>query len=151
MWCLHGWRTWLPQQVCHHGSAWPDRVLLVANKTLVEFGNQLLLLFYAGATATYSLFGVVPIPANLMPLGALVFTSVIVPQASFLGHGAGLVAGYVMAFLPTVPSLLTLAIFVCFLGAVIWSLHRQFGGSVYFERLRSYLPLQTSADDVELG
>ena len=92
-----------------------------------------------------------PIPANLMPLGALVFTSVIVPQASFLGHTAGLVAGYVMAFLPTVPSLLNLAIFACFLGAVIWSLHRQFGGSVYFERLRSYLPLRTSADDVELG
>ena len=122
-----------------------------ANNILVDFGNQLLLLFYAGATATYSLFGAVPIPANLMPLGALVFTSVIVPQASFLGHLAGLVAGYVMAFLPTVPSLLNLAIFVCFLGAVIWSLHRQFGGSVYFERLRSYLPLQNSADDVELG
>jgi ABC-type proline/glycine betaine transport system permease subunit len=109
-----------------------------------------MLLHPAGATATYSLFGAVPIPANLMPLGALVFTSVILPQASFLGHLAGLVAGYVMAFLPTVPSLAILAIFVCFLGAVAWSLHRQFG-SVHFERLRSYLPLRSSDDDVELG
>lgn len=135
---------------------WAPGLLCVArgkqhHHTRINNWASTLLLFCAGATATYSLFGAVPIPANLMPLGALVFTSVIVPQASFLGHLAGLVAGYVMAFLPTVPSLLNLAIFVCFLGAVIWSLHRQFGGSVYFERLRSYLPLRTSADDVELG
>ena len=104
----------------------------------------------AGATATYSLFGAVPIPANLMPFGALVFTSVIVPQASFLGHLAGLIAGYVMAFLPTVPSLVNLALFICFLGAVAWSLHRQFG-NVQFEWLRAYLPLRSSGDDVELG
>lgn len=128
-----------------------DAHTLMVGYSCVVFAWMAYLATSAGATATYSLFGAVPIPANLMPLGALVFTSVIVPQASFVGHLSGLVAGYVMAFLPTVPSLLNLAVFICFLGVVFWSLHRQFGGSMYFERLRSYLPLRTSADDVELG
>ncbi len=80
-----------------------------------------------------------------MPFGALVLTSVIVPQASFLGHLAGLCAGYIMAFVPTVPLLACLAVFACFMVAVGWSLWRQHGAA-----LRSYLPLLSGAD-VELG
>lgn len=91
------------------------------------------------------------VPANLMPFGALIFTSIIVPQASFLGHLAGLLAGYLFAFLPTVPPLVNLAIFLCFLGLVAWSLHQQFGDRLQFERLRSYVSIRSNADDVELG
>ena len=102
-----------------------------------------------GATSTYTLLGV-SVPANLMPFGALVLTSIIVPQASFLGHLAGIISGYLVAVLPHVPLLLNLGIFACFMGLVGWSYLQQFqldgGGS-----LVSYFRLHSADSDVELG
>jgi len=100
----------------------------------------------AGATSTYSLFGAVSVPANLMPFGALIFTSIIVPQSSFLGHGSGLCAGYIMAFVPHIPILVNVGIFACFILGVAWSLYVQFGSQFP----RPYLP-ERSTEDVELG
>ena len=35
---------------------------------------------------------------SLAPFGALVITSIIVPQASFIGHLSGILMGYLMAY-----------------------------------------------------
>ena len=35
---------------------------------------------------------------SLAPFGALVITSIIVPQASFIGHLSGIIMGYFMAY-----------------------------------------------------
>ncbi|KAH7436242.1 hypothetical protein KP509_05G009900 [Ceratopteris richardii] len=40
------------------------------------------------------LFGVLSLPISFAPFESLVFTSIIVPQASFLGHLAGIIVGY---------------------------------------------------------
>ena len=49
-------------------------------------------------TSSISLLGYVRLPVNLAPFGSLIFTSVVVPQASFVGHLAGIVAGYAVAW-----------------------------------------------------
>jgi hypothetical protein len=45
-----------------------------------------------------SLFGAARVPVNLAPFGSLLFTSLVVPQASFIGHLAGIVVGYLVAW-----------------------------------------------------
>jgi hypothetical protein len=45
-----------------------------------------------------SLFGAARVPVNLAPFGSLHFTSLVVPQASFIGHLAGIVVGYLVAW-----------------------------------------------------
>ena len=37
--------------------------------------------------------GYINLPINLAPFGSLIFCSIIVPQASFIGHLAGIVMG----------------------------------------------------------
>ena len=49
-------------------------------------------------TSSLSLLGYVQLPVNLAPFGSLIFTSIIVPQASFVGHLAGIVVGYAVAW-----------------------------------------------------
>ena len=49
-------------------------------------------------THSLSLLGIVNLPINLAPFGSLLFTSIIVPQASFVGHLAGIVMGYLVAW-----------------------------------------------------
>jgi membrane associated rhomboid family serine protease len=51
-----------------------------------------------GTSSTISLFGFVNVPINLAPFGSLIFTSLIVPQASFIGHLAGIAVGYLVAW-----------------------------------------------------
>ncbi|KAK3260121.1 hypothetical protein CYMTET_30907, partial [Cymbomonas tetramitiformis] len=38
------------------------------------------------------------LPMNLAPFGSLIFTSMIVPQASFIGHLAGILVGYLISW-----------------------------------------------------
>lgn len=45
-----------------------------------------------------SLFGFARAPVNLAPFGSLLFTSLVVPQASFIGHLAGIATGYLVAW-----------------------------------------------------
>lgn len=49
-------------------------------------------------TSSISLLGYVQLPVNLAPFGSLLFTSMIVPQASFVGHLMGIVMGYAVAW-----------------------------------------------------
>eukprot|EP00850_Spirogloea_muscicola_P005096 SM000023S07552 [mRNA] locus=s23:128743:130625:+ [translate_table: standard] len=44
------------------------------------------------------LFGLFSLPINLAPLESLVLTSIVVPQASFMGHLAGILVGYAVAW-----------------------------------------------------
>ena len=44
-------------------------------------------------THSFSLLGYINLPINLAPFGSLIFCSIIVPQASFIGHLAGIVMG----------------------------------------------------------
>ncbi|EFJ24101.1 hypothetical protein SELMODRAFT_101862 [Selaginella moellendorffii] len=44
------------------------------------------------------LFGLLSLPINFAPFESLVFTSIIVPKASFLGHLAGIIVGYLIAW-----------------------------------------------------
>ncbi|XP_072972663.1 RHOMBOID-like protein 13 [Typha angustifolia] len=41
-----------------------------------------------------NLFGVLSLPISFAPFESLIFTSIIVPQASFIGHLSGIVVGY---------------------------------------------------------
>jgi membrane associated rhomboid family serine protease len=45
-----------------------------------------------------NLFGLLSLPISYAPFESLVFTSIIVPQASFLGHLSGILAGYLVAW-----------------------------------------------------
>ena len=49
-------------------------------------------------THAVSLLGFVDLPVNLAPFGSLLFTSVIVPKASFVGHLAASTMGYFVAW-----------------------------------------------------
>ena len=53
---------------------------------------------HAGGISNFSIFGMVQLPMSLAPFGALVITSVIIPQASFIGHLSGILMGYLMAY-----------------------------------------------------
>ncbi|EPS71204.1 rhomboid protein, partial [Genlisea aurea] len=49
-------------------------------------------------SAKLELFGVLSLPISLAPFESLVFTSIVVPRASFIGHLAGIVVGYAIAW-----------------------------------------------------
>ena len=51
-------------------------------------------LLAAHGKGSFSVFGVAELPMWASPFMSLVLTSIIVPQASFLGHLAGIVAGF---------------------------------------------------------
>ncbi|KAJ3678182.1 hypothetical protein LUZ60_001985 [Juncus effusus] len=45
-----------------------------------------------------NLFGVLSLPISFAPFESLIFTSIIVPQASFIGHLSGIIVGYAIAW-----------------------------------------------------
>lgn len=45
-----------------------------------------------------SLFGFLSLPISFAPFESLIFTSIIVPQASFLGHLSGIIVGYAIGW-----------------------------------------------------
>lgn len=45
-----------------------------------------------------NLFGLLNLPISFAPFESLIFTSIIVPQASFVGHFAGIVVGYLIGW-----------------------------------------------------
>lgn len=45
-----------------------------------------------------NLFGFLSLPISFAPFESLIFTSIIVPQASFLGHLSGIIVGYSVAW-----------------------------------------------------
>ncbi|KAG6419872.1 hypothetical protein SASPL_116384 [Salvia splendens] len=44
------------------------------------------------------LFGLLSLPISFAPFESLIFTSIIVPQASFIGHLSGIIVGYAIAW-----------------------------------------------------
>lgn len=49
-------------------------------------------------SAKLNLFGVLSLPISFAPFESLIFTSIIVPQASFVGHLSGIIVGYLIAW-----------------------------------------------------
>lgn len=47
-------------------------------------------------SSTVRVFGVAPVPAVLLPFLMLVVTAVLIPRASFVGHLAGILAGFTL-------------------------------------------------------
>jgi membrane associated rhomboid family serine protease len=45
-----------------------------------------------------NLFGVLSLPISFAPFESLIFTSIMVPQASFIGHLSGIIVGYAVAW-----------------------------------------------------
>eukprot|EP00002_Diphylleia_rotans_P004278 TRINITY_DN13093_c0_g1_i1.p1 TRINITY_DN13093_c0_g1~~TRINITY_DN13093_c0_g1_i1.p1 ORF type:complete len:259 (-),score=37.81 TRINITY_DN13093_c0_g1_i1:83-859(-) len=45
-----------------------------------------------------NLLGVLKLPLNLAPFGSLIFTSLIIPRASFIGHLSGIIVGYLISW-----------------------------------------------------
>ncbi|KAG0476725.1 hypothetical protein HPP92_013566 [Vanilla planifolia] len=45
-----------------------------------------------------NLFGILSLPISFAPFESLIFTSIIVPQASFIGHLSGIVVGYAVGW-----------------------------------------------------
>lgn len=56
-------------------------------------------LLAAHGKGSFSVLGMAEMPMWASPFASLVLTSVLVPQASFLGHLAGIVAGFAVRFL----------------------------------------------------
>lgn len=46
----------------------------------------------------FSMFGMFEMPMWAAPFGSLIFTSLIIPNASFIGHLAGIIAGFFISF-----------------------------------------------------
>ncbi|XP_074574458.1 RHOMBOID-like protein 13 [Curcuma longa] len=49
-------------------------------------------------SSSLNLFGVLSLPISFAPFESLIFTSIIVPQASFIGHLSGIIVGYSIAW-----------------------------------------------------
>lgn len=49
-------------------------------------------------SAKLNLFGVLSLPISFAPFESLILTSIIVPQASFIGHLSGIIVGYSIAW-----------------------------------------------------
>lgn len=45
-----------------------------------------------------NMFGLLSLPISFAPFESLIFTSILVPQASFLGHLAGIIVGYLIGW-----------------------------------------------------
>lgn len=49
-------------------------------------------------SSSFQFLGLFSLPATIAPFGSLILTSVLIPQASFVGHLGGILAGYVISF-----------------------------------------------------
>eukprot|EP00741_Cyanophora_paradoxa_P021684 tig00000241_g20930.t1 len=49
-------------------------------------------------TGSLSFFGYLNLPVSFAPFSSLIFTSIIVPQASFIGHLAGILVGFLVGW-----------------------------------------------------
>ncbi|KAI5653481.1 hypothetical protein M9H77_30668 [Catharanthus roseus] len=63
----------------------------------VVFGWMTILSVEQPSSKLY-LFGFLSLPISFAPFESLIFTSIIVPQASFLGHLSGIIVGYAIAW-----------------------------------------------------
>ena len=64
----------------------------------VVFGWMTILSVKRPTSSLVLIGGAVNLPVNLAPFASLAFTSIVVPRASFVGHLAGIVMGYLIAW-----------------------------------------------------
>lgn len=69
------------------------RRLTAVGYSCVVFGWMTILAVKQPSTKL-NLFGVLSLPISFAPFESLIFTSIIVPQASFIGHLSGIIIGY---------------------------------------------------------
>lgn len=89
-----------------------------------------------------NLFGLLNLPISFAPFESLVFTSIIVPQASFLGHLSGILVGYLIGWGVVQGMSIYWTVTLAFWIAIgfLWSLSR----STAFEL--PYLEVESVAD-----
>ncbi|KAA6418218.1 MAG: rhomboid 2-like protein [Trebouxia sp. A1-2] len=107
----------------------------------VIFGWMALL--SARGISNFSIFGMVQLPMSLAPFGALVITSVIIPQASFIGHLSGILMGYLMAYVLyglTVNLWCSLALLALLTAGCVYSLREHISVPTAFHVPNIHLP-----------
>ncbi|KAJ6908621.1 hypothetical protein NC651_018880 [Populus alba x Populus x berolinensis] len=73
------------------------RRVMAVGYSCVVFG-WMTILSVKQPSSKLDLFGFLSLPISFAPFESLIFTSIIVPQASFLGHLSGIVVGYAIAW-----------------------------------------------------
>jgi len=112
----------------------------------VLFGWMSYLAVTAGSNASFIVLGFA-IPAHVYPWAALVFTSVVIPQASFVGHLAGILAGYATGWTAQLLSFWhCIVVFALFLVAVVAS-----GSKQLYPQLQAQWQTWTSSATVAEG
>lgn len=105
------------------------------------------------------LFGVANLPMWLTPFGSLLFTSLVIPKASFVGHLAGILAGYLISIpvFDYLPAYVAIVVLVVATGGMVVNYGRQHGGCLGDLRLPSSISnilggfRNSDVDDVEGG
>eukprot|EP00976_Prorocentrum_cordatum_P112653 1195571-Prorocentrum_minimum.AAC.4 len=89
--------------------------------------------------------GLLSLPMSLAPFGSLVFTSIIVPQASFVGHLAGILVGYLIAWswFDWIDGYTTFVLYVCGCLGVLYNLKQTNHHGTIWSALR-----QTTSSDL---
>ena len=102
-----------------------------------------------GGLTMLPLFGLATIPMWATPWGSLILTSILIPRASFLGHLAGILAGYLVAFGPL--SAIGPWPAIALLAAALAALAVQAARSGQLAAALQHLPLPAASADVEAG
>lgn len=84
-------------QLVHRGKLDSYRRVTAVGYSCVVFG-WMTILAVKHPSSKLDLFGVLSLPISFAPFESLVLTSIIVPQASFLGHLSGIIVGYLIAW-----------------------------------------------------
>lgn len=102
-----------------------DAYVTCVGYSSVIFGWMAFLAVTSGSSMSVLVFGMT-IPSHVYPWAALVLTSIIIPQASFVGHLAGILAGYSVGYLSDrVNFVFCLIVFAIFLAICIGSWFHQ--------------------------
>jgi hypothetical protein len=94
-----------------------------------------------GGITMLPLFGAANLPMWLTPFGSLLFTSVVIPKASFVGHLAGILAGFLISIpiFDYVPAWVAVVVLVVAACGMVANFVRQHGGGFGELRLPSSL------------
>ena len=109
-----------------------------------------------GGITMLPLFGALNLPMWLTPFGSLLFTSLVIPRASFVGHLSGILAGYLISIpvfdlLPAWVAIAALAVAIAGMGADYVARNGRTLGELRLPLLSKYIGGggSASAGDVE--
>jgi membrane associated rhomboid family serine protease len=107
-----------------------------------------------GGITMLPLFGAANLPMWLTPFGSLLFTSLVIPKASFVGHLAGILAGYLISIpvFDYLPAWVAVALLIIAAAGIALNYANQHGGFGEF-RLPSSISniFGTASGDLEGG